>query len=63
VHRLGQDREIVVVTLTSRGGLEERIEGKLDRKRTLAGQVVHADEFMRKEVSREELLDLVRLDS
>src|SRR5206468_34561 len=43
VHRLGQDREVVVVTITTRGTLEERIEAKLDRKRKLADQVIEAD--------------------
>ncbi len=61
VHRLGQEREVVVVTITTRGTLEEKIEAKLDRKRSLAGQVVQADSLMRKEISREELLDLVKL--
>jgi superfamily II DNA or RNA helicase len=62
VHRLGQEREVVVVTITTSGTLEEKIEGKLDRKRNLADQVVQADSLMRKEISREELLDLVKLE-
>jgi SNF2 family DNA or RNA helicase len=62
VHRLGQDRNVVVVTITTRGTLEERIELKLDGKRNLAGQVIQADELMRKEISKNELLELVRLE-
>ncbi len=62
VHRLGEEREVVVVTITTRGTLEEKIEAKLDRKRNLAEQVVQADSLMRKEISREELLDLVKLE-
>jgi len=62
VHRLGQERQVVVVTITTRGTLEEKIEGKLEKKRNLSDQVVQADELMRKEISRDELLDLVRLE-
>ena len=42
--------------------LEERIEAKLDRKRRLADQVIEADKLMGKEITRQELLELVRLD-
>jgi SNF2 family DNA or RNA helicase len=62
VHRLGQKRQVVVLTITTKGTLEERIEARQDNKRYLAGQVVAADEVMRKEVSREKLLNLVKLD-
>jgi non-specific serine/threonine protein kinase len=62
VHRLGQERQVVVITLTTRGTLEERIEVKLEGKRSLSGMVIQADEFMRKEVTRDELLELVKLD-
>jgi superfamily II DNA or RNA helicase len=62
VHRLGQERQVVVVTITTRGTLEEKIETKLEKKRTLSEQVIQADELMRKEISREDLLDLVRLE-
>jgi SNF2 family DNA or RNA helicase len=62
VHRLGQVRNVVVMTITTRGTLEERIQTKLDTKRSLSDQVIQADELMRKEITREELLDLVRLD-
>jgi len=53
---------VVVMTITTRGTLEERIQTKLDTKRSLSDQVIQADELMRKEITREELLDLVRLD-
>ena len=62
VHRLGQARQVVVVTLTTRGTLEEKIEQKLAEKRSLSDHVIHADELMRKEVTRADLIDLVRLD-
>jgi SNF2 domain-containing protein/helicase-like protein len=62
VHRLGQSRQVVVITLTTRGTLEEKIEHKLTEKRSLSDYVIHADELMRKEVTRAELIDLVKLD-
>ncbi len=62
VHRLGQEREVVVITITTRGTLEERIEAKLEKKRSLSDQVIQADQLMRKQVTRDELLELVRLD-
>jgi SNF2 family DNA or RNA helicase len=62
VHRLGQERQVVVITLTTRGTLEERIEAKLEGKRSLSGMVIQADELMRKEITRDELLELVKLD-
>jgi SNF2 family DNA or RNA helicase len=62
VHRLGQSRQVVVVTLTTRGTLEEKIERKLAEKRRLSDYVIHPDEFIRKEVTRDELIDLVKLD-
>ena len=62
VHRIGQEREVVVVTITTRGTLEERIEAKLERKRDLSEQVIQADALMKKEITREELIELVRLE-
>jgi non-specific serine/threonine protein kinase len=62
VHRLGQSRQVVVVTLTTRGTLEEKIEQRLAEKRNLSDHVIHADELMRKEITRAELIDLIKLD-
>jgi SNF2 family DNA or RNA helicase len=62
VHRLGQARNVVITTITTRGTLEERIQVKLETKRSLSDQVIQADELMRKDITRDELLDLVRLD-
>jgi hypothetical protein len=42
--------------------LEEKIERKLAEKRSLSDHVIHADELMRKEVTRAELIDLVKLE-
>ena len=62
VHRLGQSRQVVVITLTTRGTLEEKIERKLTEKRSLSDHVIQADALLRKEVTRDELIDLVKLD-
>jgi SNF2 family DNA or RNA helicase len=62
VHRLEQDRQVVVTTLTTRGTLEERVEAKLEGKRSLSGMVIQADELMRTEITRDELLELVKLE-
>jgi ribosomal protein L15 len=35
---------------------------KLEKKRSLSDQVIQADQLMRKQVTRDELLELVRLD-
>ena len=40
-----------------------KIERKLDEKRCLFDRVIHADELMRKKVTREELIELVKLDA
>ena len=52
----------MVFTFTTRGTIEEKIERKLLSKRELAEWVVQPDELMRKEVTREELQQLVELD-
>jgi SNF2 family DNA or RNA helicase len=62
VHRIGQSRQVVVITLTTRGTLEEKIERKLSEKRSLSNHVIQVDELMRKQVTRAELIDLVKLD-
>ena len=39
-----------------------QIERNLAEKRSLSDHIIHADELMRKEVTRAELIDLVKLD-
>jgi len=62
VHRIGQRRTVVVFYFLTRGTLEEKIEAKLLKKKDLFDLTIRPDELLRKEVSREELMDLVRLD-
>ncbi len=65
-HRLGQRRAVVVHTFICRGTLEERIDALLEDKGRLAGELVGtADslEGLLTRMSREELLDWLRLDA
>ncbi len=65
-HRLGQRRAVVVHTLICRGTLEERIDALLEDKGRLANDLVgSADglEGLLTRMSREELLDWLRLDA
>ncbi len=65
-HRLGQRRSVVVHTLVCRGTLEERIDALLEDKDRLAGELVgNSDslEGLLTRMSREELLDWLRLDA
>jgi len=63
VHRIGQERKVLVFTIITRGTLEEKIEAKLAKKKDIFELVIKEDELLRKEITREELIDLVKLDS
>jgi SNF2 family DNA or RNA helicase len=62
VHRIGQNRNVLIFNLITRGTLEEKIEAKLIKKKGLFDFSIEDDEMMKKEITREELLDLVQLD-
>ncbi len=62
VHRIGQERNVIVFTITAKGTLEEKIEHKLARKRDIFDMVVKPDELLRKEITRDELMELVKLE-
>lgn len=62
VHRIGQTRSVLVFNFITRGTLEEKIEAKLSKKKDIFDLVIRPDEFLKKEVSREELMELVELD-
>ena len=62
-HRIGQGRSVLVFYLITRGTLEEKIEAKLARKKDIFDFTIQADEMLQKEISRDELMDLVQLDS
>ena len=62
VHRIGQVRSVLVFHIITRGTLEEKIESKLSKKKDIFDLVIRPDEFLKKEISREELMELVELD-
>jgi SNF2 family DNA or RNA helicase len=61
-HRIGQNREVIVFTITAKGTLEEKIEQKLAQKRDIFDLVIRPDELLRKEITRDELMELVKLE-
>jgi len=62
VHRIGQEREVIVFTITAKGTLEEKIEHKLKQKRDIFDLVIRPDELLSKEITRDELIELVSLE-
>jgi SNF2 family DNA or RNA helicase len=62
VHRIGQERSVLVFCIITRGTLEEKIEAKLAKKKDIFDLVIKPDELLKKEISKEELIDLVQLD-
>ena len=60
-HRIGQDHTVFVHRLLVAGTLEERVADLVDRKRSIAGQVVQAGEAWLTELATDELRELVRL--
>ena len=60
-HRIGQTRTVFVHRLHVAGTLEERIASLIDRKRTIAGQIVQAGEGWLTELATDELRRLVEL--
>jgi non-specific serine/threonine protein kinase len=63
VHRIGQKRTVVVFYILARGTLEDKIEAKLLKKKDLFDLTIRPDEYLRKEVTRDELMDLVKLEN
>jgi superfamily II DNA or RNA helicase len=60
-HRIGQSKTVFVHRLLVAGTLEERVADLIDRKRTIAGQVVQAGEGWITELATEDLRELVSL--
>jgi SNF2 family DNA or RNA helicase len=63
VHRIGQKRTVVVFYILARGTLEDKIEAKLLKKKDLFDLTIRPDEYLRKEVTRNELMELVKLEN
>ncbi len=63
VHRIGQKRFVQVVKLITRNTIEERIDAIIDRKIDLMERVVAPTEDVIGGLDREELADLLRVES
>jgi len=61
-YRIGQTRNVTIYRLISKGTIEEKILERQKQKQTLADVVIGSDELGFKDLSKEELLDLFRLD-
>lgn len=59
IHRIGQNRNVQVYKLVTKGTLEERIDEIINRKRILFDRFVEQDNEMFKHLSREDLLELL----
>jgi SNF2 family DNA or RNA helicase len=63
VHRIGQKRAVVVFYILTRGTLEDKIQAKLLKKKDLFDLTIKPDQYLQKEITRDELMDLVKLES
>lgn len=61
IHRIGQVRNVQVYKLVTKGTLEERIDEIIARKKLLFEQFVEQDEQIFKHLSREDLLNLLKV--
>jgi SNF2 family DNA or RNA helicase len=59
VHRIGQQKNVLVYKLVTRGTLEEKIDEIISKKRALFDRYVEDDEEVFKNFSREDLLNLL----
>lgn len=60
VHRIGQNKNVQVLKLVTRGTLEEKIDRLINSKRSLFEKFVDRDEEIFKNLSRQELIDLLQ---
>ncbi len=59
VHRIGQQRNVQVLKLLTRGTIEEKIDRLLTAKTGLASSVVTSDDGFMKQLTTEDLVDLL----
>ena len=60
VHRIGQNKNVQVMKLVTRGTLEEKIDRMIQNKRALFEKFMDQDEEVFKTLSRQELIDLLQ---
>lgn len=58
-HRIGQTNKVVAVRLITPGTIEEKIMELQQRKRQLAEELIHTDNTMLKQLSKDDLMQLV----
>jgi hypothetical protein len=63
VHRIGQRRPVVAFHILTRGTLEDKFEAKLLKKKNLFDLTIRPHQCFQTTVTREELLNLVSLES
>ena len=61
VHRIGQDKDVMVYRLITKGTLEETIDAIIKNKIDLAGKAISSDETFITEMSNEELKKVLSL--
>jgi SNF2 family DNA or RNA helicase len=62
-YRIGQQKDVTVYRLVSQGTIEQKILERQKKKQSLADSVITADHQMFKDLSKEELFDLFKLDT
>ncbi|MGI9459821.1 MAG: DEAD/DEAH box helicase, partial [Pirellulales bacterium] len=62
-YRIGQEKDVTVYRLVSQGTIEQKILERQKKKQFLADSVITADHQMFKNLSKEELFDLFKLDT
>lgn len=60
VHRIGQNQSVLVLKLVTRGTLEEKIDRMIANKKLLFEKFMDRDEEMFKNLTREDLIDLLQ---
>lgn len=60
VHRIGQNKNVQVLKLVTRGTLEEKIDALIEKKKALFEKFMDRDEELFKNLSRKELIELLQ---
>jgi ERCC4-related helicase len=63
VHRIGQDKNVFVYRLITRGTVEEKIMRLKDRKRDLVDSIIAADRTLGKQLTLDDLKDILSTDN
>jgi SNF2 family DNA or RNA helicase len=60
VHRIGQNKNVQVIKLVTRGTLEEKIDRLISSKKSLFDKFIDRDEEIFKNLTRQELIELLQ---